>query len=125
MFDRCLRSRRDATLPGSFAAWTAPAIRHRPYDAARDVDALLILTGWHEFANLDFTRVQRAMRYPLVVDGRNLLSPETMRAYGFAYISIGRAPVDPRPAGDLALPGGDPVGRALDGHDLTDSVELQ
>jgi UDPglucose 6-dehydrogenase len=63
------------------------------YEAAKDADALLILTDWKEFAQIDLARLNRAMRYPIVIDGRNLYSPETMSSHGFNYISIGRQPV--------------------------------
>jgi len=63
------------------------------YEAAQDADALLILTDWKEFATLDLARLNRALRYPIVIDGRNLYRPETMSSHGFNYISIGRQPV--------------------------------
>lgn len=74
------------------------------YEACLDADALLILTDWEEFTEIDLTKVQTAMRFPLVVDGRNLFRPEIMRAHGFTYFSIGRAPVYPAPAEDFAMP---------------------
>jgi UDPglucose 6-dehydrogenase len=66
-----------------------------PYEAARDADALLILTEWEEFATLDLDRLAKEMKYPIVVDGRNLYHPEDMAAAGFTYYSVGRAPVTP------------------------------
>ena len=71
------------------------------YAAATDVDALLVLTDWAEFASLDLKRLYTAMRYPIVVDGRNLFDPKTMQQHGFTYISIGRPAV--YPARDLEL----------------------
>jgi UDPglucose 6-dehydrogenase len=68
------------------------------YDAALDADALLILTDWEEFANLDLGRLQENMKYPIVVDGRNLYKPETMSAAGFMYYSVGRPEVFPKHA---------------------------
>jgi UDPglucose 6-dehydrogenase len=65
------------------------------YQAAHDADALLILTEWDEFAALDLAMLKREMRYPVVIDGRNLYSPETMAAEGFTYYSVGRAVVTP------------------------------
>ena len=65
------------------------------YGAATDADALLVLTDWAEFAALDLKRLHSAMRYPIVLDGRNLLDPQAMHDYGFTYISIGRAAVYP------------------------------
>jgi len=60
------------------------------YDAAIQSDALLILTDWDEFADLDLDRLRTSMRYPLVIDGRNLYRPEAMAAKGFDYHSVGR-----------------------------------
>jgi len=62
-----------------------------PYEAAHDADALLILTEWEEFANLDLQRLRRELKYPIVIDGRNLYDPEVMAAQGFTYYSVGRA----------------------------------
>jgi len=61
------------------------------YEAAREADALLILTDWKEFASLDLERLRSLMAYPIVVDGRNLYDPTAMSAAGFNYYSIGRA----------------------------------
>ena len=66
-----------------------------PYAAARDADALLILTEWDEFAALDLDRVHREMRYPIVIDGRNLYDPESMAQLGFTYYSVGRPAITP------------------------------
>src|SRR6195952_1216098 len=48
------------------------------YTAAKDADALLILTDWREFAELDLEKLIATLRYPIVVDGRNLYDPQTM-----------------------------------------------
>ena len=60
------------------------------YEAATGADALLLLTEWPEFRELDWQRVHGLMVRPLVLDGRNLLSPAKMRGLGFEYHSIGR-----------------------------------
>jgi UDPglucose 6-dehydrogenase len=60
------------------------------YDAARDADALLILTEWEEFSALDLERLHKQLKYPIVIDGRNLYDPETMAGRGFTYYSVGR-----------------------------------
>lgn len=60
------------------------------YEAAKDADALLILTDWPQFAALDLDRLNRILRYPIVLDGRNLYDPQVMARHGFTYISIGR-----------------------------------
>ena len=66
------------------------------YEAARGADAVLVLTEWEEFATLDLTRLYNQLKYPIVIDGRNLYDPEVMGAHGFTYYSVGRAPVVPQ-----------------------------
>ena len=68
------------------------------YDAAQDADALVIATEWDEFRTLNWERLRDLMAHPLIVDGRNLLKPEEMRALGFEYHSMGRP--DPVGRGD-------------------------
>lgn len=74
-----------------------------PYEAASGADALLILTEWEEFANLDLERLTGALKYPIVIDGRNLYDPDVMAAHGITYYSVGRAASHPDgiPAGAL------------------------
>jgi UDPglucose 6-dehydrogenase len=69
-----------------------------PYEAAKDADALLILTDWDEFGLLDLPRVRSLMKYPLIIDGRNLFSPHVMEEHGFTYVSVGRPDIRTRPA---------------------------
>lgn len=61
-----------------------------PYAAAANAQALLILTDWAEYKLLDWARLRQLMELPLIVDGRNLLDPDTIRDAGFEYISVGR-----------------------------------
>jgi UDPglucose 6-dehydrogenase len=68
------------------------------YEAAHAADALLILTEWEEFANLDLSRLRQELKYPIVIDGRNLYDPEVMAAQGFTYYSVGRATAHPEAA---------------------------
>lgn len=65
-----------------------------PMDAARDADALLIVTEWQVFRSPDFDALRAVLRQPLVVDGRNLYEPRSMRALGFDYLTVGRNAVD-------------------------------
>jgi UDPglucose 6-dehydrogenase len=65
------------------------------YEAAHGSDALVILTEWEEFANLDLNRLRQELKYPIVIDGRNLYDPEAMAAEGFSYYSVGRAASHP------------------------------
>jgi UDPglucose 6-dehydrogenase len=61
-----------------------------PLDALDDADAAVIVTEWPEFADLDLEQVKRRMKRPVIIDGRNLLDPATVRAAGFVYEGIGR-----------------------------------
>ena len=61
-----------------------------PYEALRDADAALICTEWNVFRNLDWEEAGKLMSRKLVIDGRNLYSPEGMREKGFEYYSFGR-----------------------------------
>jgi len=70
------------------------------YEAAKDADALLILTDWEEFAGLDLRRISDALKRPIVIDGRNLYEPEHMARHGFLYVSMGRP--ETRPAAQAA-----------------------
>ena len=56
---------------------------------------MLILTDWKEFGSLDLVRLNQAVRFPIVIDGRNLYSPPRMQEAGFIYYSIGRKTVRP------------------------------
>jgi UDPglucose 6-dehydrogenase len=60
------------------------------YDVAKEADALLIITEWNEFKQLDLGRVRRHMRRPVLLDGRNIYDPADMRARGFLYHGVGR-----------------------------------
>jgi UDPglucose 6-dehydrogenase len=63
------------------------------YEAAQDADAVLILTDWKEFAEIDLARLNQVVRFPIVIDGRNLYKPKEMLDHGFTYVSVGRPPV--------------------------------
>ncbi|MBI2885486.1 MAG: UDP-glucose/GDP-mannose dehydrogenase family protein [Candidatus Omnitrophica bacterium] len=60
------------------------------YEAARGADAVMLLTEWNEFKELDVTRMASLMRQPVVFDGRNLYDPAAMRRAGMRYAGIGR-----------------------------------
>lgn len=61
-----------------------------PYEAAKDVDALVILTEWTDFIQVNLKRLQESTRCRLIIDGRNIYSPDRMAKLGFKYVSIGR-----------------------------------
>jgi UDPglucose 6-dehydrogenase len=61
-----------------------------PYAVAEDADALVLMTEWNEFKQLDMGRIAQSMRQKVLFDGRNIYEPEKMRALGFAYRAVGR-----------------------------------
>jgi UDPglucose 6-dehydrogenase len=87
-FDPAAMKRAKETLGDSIAY--APD----SYAAAKDADALLILTEWKEFANLDLARIKQLLHYPIVLDGRNLYAPGDMARAGLNYYSMGRTPLE-------------------------------
>ena len=77
------------------------------YEAARGAQALLLLTEWEEFRQLDLARVRGLMEVPVLVDGRNLFDPDAARQAGFEYVCMGRE--GPRLAALRAHPGTAPA----------------
>jgi UDPglucose 6-dehydrogenase len=77
------------------------------YAAASGADALLILTDWEEFRTLDLHKLREALRQPIVVDGRNLYSPEKVAAAGMQYFSVGRPIAYPKSAARAGAQGGE------------------
>ena len=72
------------------------------YAAAKGADAVVLMTEWDEFKNLDLGRLERAMARPVIVDMRNMLAPEEVLRHGFTYSGIGRPRM--KPAAKIALP---------------------
>jgi len=60
------------------------------YEASRDSDVLIILTEWEEFIHLDFNRIKKLLKTPIIIDGRNMLDPSKMKSLGFIYKCMGR-----------------------------------
>ncbi len=61
-----------------------------PYEVAAGVDALVMVTEWNEFRQLDMERIRNAMQGDVLLDGRNVWEPDNMRALGFRYFGVGR-----------------------------------
>ena len=61
-----------------------------PYEVAKGCDALILITEWNEFTQLDFGRIYQLMNNPVVIDGRNLWDPDRMQELGFDYYGMGR-----------------------------------
>ena len=85
-YDPAAMERAKAVLPPSEKLHYAGDV----YEAAKDADAVLILTDWKEFAKIDLARLKKAVRFPIVIDGRNLYKPQEMLDHGFTYVSMGR-----------------------------------
>ncbi|HYU63722.1 MAG TPA: UDP-glucose/GDP-mannose dehydrogenase family protein [Verrucomicrobiae bacterium] len=60
------------------------------YQVAAGADALVLVTEWNEFRQLDMARIKQLMRRPIIIDGRNIYDPALMRDLGFTYRGIGR-----------------------------------
>jgi UDPglucose 6-dehydrogenase len=67
------------------------------YEAAQGADAVVLITEWNQFRNLDLDRVKAVLRRPVFIDLRNVYEPERMAALGFYYVSVGRAPRGHKP----------------------------
>lgn len=61
------------------------------YEAAKAADCLIVATEWNEFKELDFVKLKKTLRRPLIIDGRNIYDPKLLKELGFTYIGIGRA----------------------------------
>ena len=61
-----------------------------PYQVAADADALILVTEWNEFKQLDMARIEASMRSPVLMDGRNIYEPYRMKELGFTYRGVGR-----------------------------------
>lgn len=72
------------------AAFPNAAYHDDPFEALQSADAALLCTEWDVFRNLDWERAGKRMARRLVIDGRNLYSPQRMRELGFEYYSFGR-----------------------------------
>jgi len=66
-----------------------------PYECAKDAHALLVLTDWREFKELDFEKIRKLMVTPIIIDGRNIIEPEKVVSRGFEYYPMGRKPWRP------------------------------
>jgi len=67
------------------------------YDVAKGADALVLVTEWNQFRNLDFEQLKTLLRSPILIDLRNVYDPERVASYGFYYVSVGRQPAGVNP----------------------------
>jgi len=61
------------------------------YETAKGADCLVVLTEWNEFKELDFKKIKKLLKQPVIVDGRNIYDPEKMKKMGFRYFGVGRS----------------------------------
>jgi UDPglucose 6-dehydrogenase len=73
------------------------------YETAWGCHAVVLVTDWNEFKQLDLLRLRGLMAYPLLVDGRNVYDPTTMINLGFIYAGVGRGQPVHRPQDSLAI----------------------
>jgi UDPglucose 6-dehydrogenase len=64
--------------------------KEKSYDALAGADALAIVTEWSEFREPDWIKIKKALKTPVIFDGRNIYSAEQLRGLGFTYYSMGR-----------------------------------
>lgn len=62
-----------------------------PYSTAKDCDILIVMTEWNEFMQLDLRKIKAVMESPIILDGRNIYDPKTLRKLGFIYQGVGRS----------------------------------
>jgi len=79
-----------AAVKNAAAVLSDVALFEDPYETIRDCDALVVMTEWNEFRNLDMRAVRILLKQPIVIDGRNIYNPEEMQDMGFTYRGIGR-----------------------------------
>ena len=91
-------------VAGARVAKARPKIMlaHSALEAAKDADAVVLVTEWDEFERVDLKALSKMMHTPVLFDGRNVFDVESMRAAGFVYHSIGRVPVASSSASILA-----------------------
>jgi UDPglucose 6-dehydrogenase len=63
---------------------------HDAYELAADCDALMVITEWNEFKQLDLEKVKSLLKSPIIYDGRNIYDPKVMKEMGFTYRAVGR-----------------------------------
>jgi UDPglucose 6-dehydrogenase len=69
---------------------SAVQLTENPYECARDADAVIIVTEWNEFKQLDLAQIRQAMKQPVIIDARNIYEPTMVKSLGFIYRAMGR-----------------------------------
>lgn len=63
---------------------------NNPYTTVTGCDALVVVTEWNEFRDLDLKKIKRLLKHPNIIDGRNIYEPHEMEKLGFNYVCVGR-----------------------------------
>jgi UDPglucose 6-dehydrogenase len=82
-YDPVARKTAAAVMPGM-------EIFDDTYKMAKDCDALIVVTEWNEFKQLDLEKVKGLLKSPVIYDGRNIYDPKVMKEIGFTYRAVGR-----------------------------------
>jgi UDPglucose 6-dehydrogenase len=69
---------------------SAVQLTETPYECAAEADAVIIVTEWNEFKQLDLARRKQDMEQPVMIDARNVYEPAAVKAMGFTYRCFGR-----------------------------------
>lgn len=77
-------------MPGAKRVMPEVEMKDNAYAVAEGADALILVTEWNEFTNLDLGQIKKLMNQPVLVDGRNIYDPTEVRNLGFRYLGIGR-----------------------------------
>ena len=80
----------DPIIPVGSDAVDASILTGSPEELAVGCDALVLVTEWEAFREIDFATIAPSMRQTLLIDGRNFLDPQVLRQAGFRYVGIGR-----------------------------------
>jgi UDPglucose 6-dehydrogenase len=104
-----LRAYDPAAMPKAKTLLTDVEFGRDAYETAEGCDALVLVTEWNEFKQLDMPRLHAAMAFPLLVDGRNVYDPESMTRLGFIYCGVGRRQPVHYPTDAVPVPSAAPV----------------
>ena len=69
---------------------TGVLVETDPERLADGCDALVLVTDWQQFRNLDYGKMAQLMNSPVMIDGRNFLDREALQQAGFYYVGVGR-----------------------------------
>ena len=86
----CVQAYDPVAMPGARQIKPNLALTVNAYECGAGCDAVILMTEWNEFKQLDLRRLKNLMKSPIVVDARNVYEPELMADMGFSYRGIGR-----------------------------------